>query len=104
MADIENAIHDPLIATAEPDEEANRRCRLRFSVVLSLVLGAMAAGGLLTCLYYGLKNPMIPLWALVYLLGILALLIGAPFYHARHLVWKIVCEICNPEKERQIDG
>ena len=97
----ENALHDS-IATAEPDEEANRRFRLRFVVVLNLVLAAIAEVELLVCFYYVSKNPTIPLWALAFVLGILALLVAAQFIRTPHLVWNVICEICNPEKERQI--
>jgi uncharacterized membrane protein YoaK (UPF0700 family) len=105
MADIENGIHDALVATAEPDEEANRRCRQQILGVLSLVLGAITAVLLLMCIYYGLKDDSsIPLWALALILGMQAFLVGFGFFRARRPLWKILCEICNPEEEWQIDA
>jgi hypothetical protein len=75
MGDIDNGIHELLVATAEPDEEANRRCRQRIWIVFSLVLGAIDAVLLLMFLYYGLKDDsgIIPLWAIAFVFGIFCL-------------------------------
>jgi hypothetical protein len=104
MADIENGINDSLVATAEPDEEANRRRSQRILGVFNLVLGAALPVELLVCFYYGIKSSAMPLWALAYVLGLPAILVGYGFFRARHSFWNILREICNPEEEWQIDA
>jgi hypothetical protein len=101
MADIENGINDSLVATAEPDEEANRRCCQRILGVFNLVMSAMNSVLSLMCLYYGLKADSSIPWAicLVFALGMLQFMVLFPIISRRQLFWKILCEICNPEKE-----
>jgi hypothetical protein len=103
MGDIDNGIHELLVATAEPDEEANRRCRQRIWIVFSLVLGAIDAVLLLMFLYYGLKDDsgIIPLWAIPFAFGVQAFVLVYPFVLHRHRIWKI---ICIGEKAWQIDA
>jgi membrane glycosyltransferase len=104
MADVENELNDSLVATVEPDEEANRRCSLQISAVLCLVLTAVSAVVWPMFIYYGLtaSKPIPPL--VLVLLSSCFLCVAAIFWSMRHSVWRNVCELCNPEKESQIDA
>jgi hypothetical protein len=104
MADIENGIHDSLVATAEPDEEANRRRREQILGVVNLVLGPLTVVECVMCFNYGIKNSAMPIWALAYVLGLPAILVGYGFYRGRHSFRRIIREICNPEDELQVDA
>jgi hypothetical protein len=104
MADIENAIHDSLIAEAEPDEEATRRCSQRILGVVVLLLGVVAAAEVSYGLYYGIKDSNIALLVLSFVLVIFDFVVGYPFFIRRHELWRSVCEIFNPELELQIDA
>lgn len=104
MGDIENGIHDSLVATAEPEEEAKRRCGQRILGVLVLLHGAVAAVELFFSLYIGIKDSNMALLAIAVVLVIFVFVVGYPFYLRRHLLWKSVCEICNPEEELHVDG
>jgi hypothetical protein len=54
MAGVDNGRHDDLVATAEPDEEANRRCSRQITAVLCLVLTAISAVVYPMYIYYSL--------------------------------------------------
>jgi hypothetical protein len=105
MADIENGIHDSLVATAEPDEEASRRRRERIVGVFYLVQCPMIAVEFVMCVYYyGIKNSTIPIWAIACIFGLPAIILGCGFYSARDYFRRIIREICNPEDELQVDA
>jgi hypothetical protein len=104
MADVENGIHDSLVATAEPDEEAKRRCSQRILGVVVLLLGVVAAVELSVSLYIGIKDSNMAVLALAFFQVIFDLVVGYQFYLIQHVLWKRVCEIWRPEDELQIDA
>jgi hypothetical protein len=105
MANVKNDFHDSLVATADPDEEANRRRSLQISAVLGLVLTAMNAVAWPVFFYYSLRaSSPLPLWFTAVISSSLLSLIVAVFWPIRRSLWKSLCEICNPEEELQIDA
>jgi hypothetical protein len=104
MADVENGIHDSLVATAEPDEEAKRRCSQRILGVVVLLFCVVAAVELSVSLYIGIKDSNMAVLALAFVQVIFDFAWGYQFFLRRHLLWRRVREIWSPEEELQIDA
>jgi hypothetical protein len=104
MADVDNGLHDDLVATAEPDEEANRRCSRQISAVLCLILAASSFVVYPMYIYYSLTvYRLFPPWFVAVMSSQFPFIVGI-FWSVRRSVWRNICDICSPEKEWQIDA
>ena len=104
MADVDNGIHDYLVATAEEDEAANRRWSHHITCVLILVFNAGSAVLCPIAVYYGITAAKLPLWHVAAIPFFFLMIVVLPLWTVRHTLWTAVCELFNPEEEMQIDA
>jgi membrane protein YdbS with pleckstrin-like domain len=99
MADVD----DYLVQTEPERDEAMSRCQQRIVEVGFVALGGIGAVEMSIILYYGIKNTNRALLALAFVLMIVIFGMGYHCFLHRHRFWKSLSEICNAEKELQID-